>query len=167
MGRHVVRRMGFGAMQLPGPGVFGPPKDHDAALQVVRHAVELGMDHIDTAQFYGPDCGQRHPPEAPHPYPRAWPSCPRSVRPGTTPVTGSRRRRPSSSGTGSKPTWTPSTWTRSQWYNLVDIPDSEVFEACRDDGVAFVPFFPLGSAFHADNPVLADPIVVATARRWK
>src|SRR6185437_1581558 len=50
----VVRRIGFGAMQLPGPGVFGPPRDRDAALAVVRRAVDLGVDHIDTAQYYGP-----------------------------------------------------------------------------------------------------------------
>ena len=50
-----VHRVGFGAMQLPGPGVFGPPRDHDAAVAVLRRAAELGVDHIDTAQFYGPD----------------------------------------------------------------------------------------------------------------
>ena len=49
-----VHRIGFGAMQLPGPGVMGPPKDHDAAIAVLRRAVELGVNHIDTAQFYGP-----------------------------------------------------------------------------------------------------------------
>ena len=50
-------------------------------------------------------------------------------------------------------------------YNLIETPDSEVFDACQTDGVAFVPFFPLGSAFHEENPVLTDPSVVATARR--
>lgn len=49
-----VARIGYGAMQLPGPGVFGPPSDRDAALAVLRRAVDLGVDHIDTAQFYGP-----------------------------------------------------------------------------------------------------------------
>ena len=49
-----VNRMGFGAMQLAGPGVFGPPKDRDAAIAVLRTAVELGINHIDTADFYGP-----------------------------------------------------------------------------------------------------------------
>ena len=49
-----VRRVGYGAMQLPGPGVFGPPRDRDEALRVLRRAVELGVNHIDTAQFYGP-----------------------------------------------------------------------------------------------------------------
>ncbi len=50
-------------------------------------------------------------------------------------------------------------------YNLVETPDADVFDACRADGVAFVPFFPLGSAFHAENPVLTAPPVVATAQR--
>lgn len=47
--------MGFGAMQLPGPGVLGPPADRNQALAVLRRAVELGVSHIDTAQFYGPE----------------------------------------------------------------------------------------------------------------
>jgi aryl-alcohol dehydrogenase-like predicted oxidoreductase len=55
LGPHTVNRIGFGAMQLPGPGVFGPPRDHDAAVAVLRRAVELGVDHIDTSQYYGPD----------------------------------------------------------------------------------------------------------------
>jgi pyridoxine 4-dehydrogenase len=50
LGQLPVHRVGFGAMQLPGPGVFGPPRDHDAAIAVLRRAVELGVDHIDTAQ---------------------------------------------------------------------------------------------------------------------
>src|SRR3954465_13250610 len=54
LGSHSVRRIGFGAMQLPGPGVFGPPRDRDTAIAVIRRAVELGVDHIDTAQYYGP-----------------------------------------------------------------------------------------------------------------
>ncbi|MEN3279509.1 MAG: pyridoxine 4-dehydrogenase [Solirubrobacteraceae bacterium] len=55
LGSHTVRRIGFGAMRLPGPGVWGPPTDRDAAIAVLRRAVELGVDHIDTAQYYGPD----------------------------------------------------------------------------------------------------------------
>ena len=51
---HPVHRMGFGAMQLPGPGVLGPPADRDQALAILRRAVDAGVDHIDTAQFYGP-----------------------------------------------------------------------------------------------------------------
>src|SRR5436309_15864597 len=49
-----IRRMGYGAMQLAGPGVFGPPRDPDAAVAVLRRAVELGVNHIDTSDFYGP-----------------------------------------------------------------------------------------------------------------
>jgi len=54
LGPTSVRRIGFGAMQLPGPGVFGPPRDHDAAIAVLRRAVELGVNHIDTSDYYGP-----------------------------------------------------------------------------------------------------------------
>lgn len=63
-----VNRIGFGAMQLPGPGVFGPPKDKNAAIAVLRRAVELGVNHIDTAQFYGPDVSNELIREALHPY---------------------------------------------------------------------------------------------------
>jgi pyridoxine 4-dehydrogenase len=54
LGDRTVKRLGYGAMQLAGPGVFGPPKDHDAALAVLREAVERGVNHIDTSDFYGP-----------------------------------------------------------------------------------------------------------------
>ncbi|MEB3982071.1 oxidoreductase [Mycobacterium sp. 663a-19] len=69
LGGRAVARIGFGAMQLPGPGVFGPPRDRDQALAVLRRAVELGVDHIDTAQFYGPDVANELICEALHPYP--------------------------------------------------------------------------------------------------
>ena len=64
-----VHRIGFGAMQLPGPGVFGPPRDRAAALDVLRRAVALGVDHIDTAQYYGPDVANELIHTALHPYP--------------------------------------------------------------------------------------------------
>jgi pyridoxine 4-dehydrogenase len=64
-----VHRIGFGAMQLPGPGVFGPPRDRSEALGVLRRAVELGVNHIDTAQYYGPDVANELIHEALHPYP--------------------------------------------------------------------------------------------------
>src|ERR1700761_1838299 len=64
-----VRRMGYGAMQLAGPGVFGPPKDHDAALAVLREAVAAGVNHIDTSDFYGPHVTNRLIREALAPYP--------------------------------------------------------------------------------------------------
>lgn len=64
-----VNRMGYGAMQLAGPGVFGPPKDRDAALAVLREAVASGVNHIDTSDFYGPHVTNRIIREALHPYP--------------------------------------------------------------------------------------------------
>ena len=69
LGRFSVARIGFGAMQLPGPNAFGPPRDRDAALAVLRRAVELGVNHIDTAQFYGPGVANELIREALHPYP--------------------------------------------------------------------------------------------------
>src|SRR4051795_4204147 len=69
LGSFHVGRVGFGAMQLPGPGVFGPPRDRDQAVAVLRRAVELGINHIDTAQFYGPDVANELIREALHPYP--------------------------------------------------------------------------------------------------
>ncbi len=64
----VLNRMGYGAMQLAGPHVFGPPKDHAAALAVLRAAVELGINHIDTSDFYGPYVTNQLIREALHPY---------------------------------------------------------------------------------------------------
>jgi pyridoxine 4-dehydrogenase len=63
-----VRRLGYGAMQLAGPGVFGPPKDHDAAIAVLREAVASGVNHIDTSDFYGPHITNQLIREALHPY---------------------------------------------------------------------------------------------------
>ncbi|MDX6251638.1 MAG: pyridoxine 4-dehydrogenase [Kribbellaceae bacterium] len=64
-----ISRMGYGAMQLAGPGVFGPPKDRDQALAVLREVVELGITHIDTSDFYGPVVVNELIKEALHPYP--------------------------------------------------------------------------------------------------
>ena len=69
LGRRAVRRMGYGAMQLAGPGVFGPPKDPDAARAVLRAAVAAGVDHIDTSDFYGPHVTNQLIREALSPYP--------------------------------------------------------------------------------------------------
>ena len=63
-----VRRMGYGAMQLAGPGVFGPPKDRNAAVAVLREAVTAGVNHIDTSDFYGPHVTNQIIREALHPY---------------------------------------------------------------------------------------------------
>jgi pyridoxine 4-dehydrogenase len=69
LGDRSVKRIGYGAMQLAGPGVFGPPKDRDAALAVLRAAVEAGVDHIDTSDFYGPHITNQLIREALSPYP--------------------------------------------------------------------------------------------------
>ena len=69
LGDRTVNRMGYGAMQLAGPGVFGPPKDRDAALAVLREAVASGVNHIDTSDFYGPHITNQLIREALHPYP--------------------------------------------------------------------------------------------------
>lgn len=69
LGDRTVKRMGYGAMQLAGPGVFGPPKDRDAALAVMRAAVASGVNHIDTSDFYGPHITNQLIREALHPYP--------------------------------------------------------------------------------------------------
>lgn len=66
-----VTRMGFGAMQLAGPGVFGPPKNREAAVAVLRAVVELGITHIDTSDFYGPHITNEIIREALHPYPES------------------------------------------------------------------------------------------------
>jgi aryl-alcohol dehydrogenase-like predicted oxidoreductase len=69
LGPFSVAPVGFGAMRLTGPNVFGPPKDRRAAIAVLREAVDRGVDHIDTAQFYGPDIVNELIREALHPYP--------------------------------------------------------------------------------------------------
>lgn len=69
LGGHAVNRMGYGAMQLSGPGIFGPPKDPDRAIAVLREAVKAGVNHIDTSDFYGPHVTNRLIRRALHPYP--------------------------------------------------------------------------------------------------
>ncbi|ENN88915.1 putative aldo-keto reductase [Rhizobium freirei PRF 81] len=63
-----VKRLGYGAMQLAGPGVFGPPKNHETALAVLREAIDSGVNHMDTSDFYGPHVTNRLIREALHPY---------------------------------------------------------------------------------------------------
>src|SRR6266436_9491799 len=65
----ILTRMGHGAMQLAGPHVFGPPADHDGAIAVLREVVALGINHIDTSDFYGPHVTNKLIKEALHPYP--------------------------------------------------------------------------------------------------
>src|SRR5919107_5556887 len=69
LGDRTVKRLGYGAMQLAGPGVFGPPKDHEAALAVLREAIASGVNHIDTSDFYGPHVTNILIREALYPYP--------------------------------------------------------------------------------------------------
>jgi pyridoxine 4-dehydrogenase len=69
LGDRTVKRLGYGAMQLAGPGVFGPPKDRNAALAVLREAVARGVNHIDTSDYYGPHVTNELIREALHPYP--------------------------------------------------------------------------------------------------
>ncbi|HEX4243955.1 MAG TPA: oxidoreductase [Acidimicrobiales bacterium] len=217
-----VHRMGFGAMQLPGPGVFGPPAHRDKALAVLRRAVDAGVDHIDTAQFYGPDVANELIHEALFPYPadlvlvskvgaerdqhRQWLPAqrPEQLRAGVeanlatleldqVPVVNLRRHPESDVPLAEQ--LDAMTSLRDEGligaiglsnvsvddyhaarartdvacvqnaYNLTDRHDQPLFDACRSDGVPYVPFFPLGSAFFADNPVLDTPVVEETAQR--
>jgi pyridoxine 4-dehydrogenase len=217
-----VHRMGFGAMQLPGAGVFGPPNDRQQALAVIRRAVDAGVNHIDTAQFYGPDVANELLHAALHPYPEElvlvskvgaarnaeghWLAAqrPEELRAGVeanlasleldqVPVVNLRRHPDSDvpfaeqleamnalraegliGGIGlSNVDLEEYQFARSHTevacvqnaFNLVDRSGQDVFDACRADGVPYVPFFPLGSAFNAENPVLQAPAVQATARR--
>jgi pyridoxine 4-dehydrogenase len=217
-----VHRMGFGAMQLPGPGVFGPPSDRAQALAVLRRAVEAGVDHIDTAQFYGPDVANELVHEALHPYPEElvlvskvgaardgqgqWLEAqrPEELRAGVeanlrslqmeqVPVVNLRRHpdtdvpfaeqldtmialrdegRIGAIGL-SNVTLADYRTARARTdvacvqnaYNLKDRSGQPVFDACQADAVPFVPFFPLGSAFLPDKPVLSAPAVTETAER--
>ncbi len=228
LGSFTVHRIGFGAMQLPGPGVLGPPRDRDAAIAVLRRAVELGVDHIDTAQFYGPNVSNELIREALHPYPEglalvskvgafrdekgAWlpgqrPEQLRSAVEDNLRTLGADRlaavnlrlmdehqdpagqRVPLEdqlaemialrdegkiAGVGI------STASRAQIeqaiaqadivcvqnaFSLVDQSDADVLELCDDAGVAYVPYFPLGSAMPHLPKVTDNPAVRAVAER--
>jgi aryl-alcohol dehydrogenase-like predicted oxidoreductase len=68
IGNREVKRLGYGAMQLAGPGVFGPPRDPEGAVAVLREAIASGVNHIDTSDFYGPHVTNRLIRQALHPY---------------------------------------------------------------------------------------------------
>jgi aryl-alcohol dehydrogenase-like predicted oxidoreductase len=214
--------MGFGAMQLPGPGVLGPPKDRDAAIAVLRRAVDAGVNHIDTAQFYGPDVANELIHAALHPYPDdlvlvskvgaardsegQWLPAqrPEDLRAGIEanldsldleqiPVVNLRRHPDSDvpfadqlaamvefRNEGLIAAIGLSNIDLEEYrvaqgqtdvacvqnpYNLSDRSGQDLFDACRDDQVPYVPFFPLGSAFNPQNPVLSAPAVLAAADR--
>jgi pyridoxine 4-dehydrogenase len=218
LGRFSVNRVGFGAMQLPGPGVFGPPRDHDQAIAVLRRAVELGVNHIDTAQYYGPDVANELIREALHPYPDnvalvsklggrrddkgAWLPVedPADLRKdleanlrtlGVEQLAAVNLRLMDSDepddlfdrqldvmikaredgligGIGLSNidlTHLQHALARTEIvcvqnpYNLADRSSQPVLNECTEHAIAFVPFFPLGSAFAQDNPVLGNEIV--------
>jgi pyridoxine 4-dehydrogenase len=222
LGGFSVSRIGFGAMQLPGPGVFGPPKDHDEALAVLRRAVELGVDHIDTAQYYGPDVANELIREALHPYPDnlalvskvggrrdstgGWLAVedPADLRAdietnlrtlGVGRLAAVNLRLMDSDvpnprfddqltamisarddgligGIGLSNVTREHllhALTRTEIvcvqnpFNLVDRTSQPVLDECTERDIAFVPFFPLGSAFSESNPVLGNEIVQRTA----
>ncbi|WP_432246368.1 oxidoreductase [Mycolicibacterium sp. ELW1] len=218
-----VHRVGFGAMQLPGPGVFGPPRDREQALAVLRRAVDAGVDHIDTSQFYGPDVANELIREALHPYPENlalvskvgarrddqgdWLpyNQPHELRAGieeNLTTLGVERlaavnlrvmeSEPDARFTdqlGAMITARDegliagvglSNVTHEQLlhaleltdivcvqnpFNLVDRSSQPVLDECVARGIAFVPFFPLGSAFHEVNPVLSHPLITGAAER--
>ena len=217
-----VRRMGFGAMQLPGPGVFGPPKDRAGALAILRRVVDAGVNHIDTAQFYGPDVANELIREALHPYPEdlvlvskvgarrdrtgQWLAAqrPEELRAGVeanlvslgleqVPVVNLRRhpggevpfeeqlaamvtlRDEGLIGGIGLSTVSLDEYRRGTGateiacvqnaYSVADRSDRDVFDACAADGVPYVPYFPLGSAFFPDKPVLSHPAVLSAAAR--
>jgi len=224
---HPVRRVGFGAMQLPGPGVLGPPRDHDEAVSVLRRAVELGVNHIDTAQFYGPDVSNELIREALHPYPEdlvlvskvgavrdaegGWPPAqrPEQLRagvednlrtlgverlgavnlrllgnheppPGVDPVPfedqlaemGALREEGKIDGVGVSNATLEQVETAiataalvcvQNAFSLVDQHDLPVLERCAEAGIAYVPFFPLGSAFPGMPKVREDATVLRVA----
>ncbi|AKS34958.1 oxidoreductase [Mycolicibacterium goodii] len=222
LGSFNVHRVGFGAMQLPGPGVFGPPRDHDQAIAVLRRAIELGVDHIDTAQIYGPDVANELIHEALHPYPENlalvskvggarddqgnWLPAqePDQLRhdieinlrtlkvdhlaavnlrlfdqPDGDPVNRDLFERQLDTMIAARDEGLIggiglSNIVREHLeialqrtdivcvqnaYNIAERTSQPVLDLCAERGIAFVPFFPLGSAFAADNPVLGNPTV--------
>ncbi len=224
LGSYSVHRVGFGAMQLPGPGVFGPPRDHDAAIAVLRRAVERGVDHIDTAQFYGPDVANELIREALHPYPEnlalvskvgarrdetgAWLALeePADLRAdiernlstlGIDRLAAVNLRLMDGEGpdglfdeqldvmitardegliggiglSNIEVGHLRHALERTEIvcvqnpYNLADRSSQPVLDECAARGLPFVPFFPLGSAFAQDNPVLGNDIVRRAARQ--
>jgi aryl-alcohol dehydrogenase-like predicted oxidoreductase len=233
LGSVSVGRIGFGAMQLPGPGVFGPPRDHEQALAVLRRAVELGVDHIDTAQFYGPDVANELIREALQPYPDklalvskvggrrddkgGWLPAhePDQLRQGIEDnlrtlgidqltavnlrVMDSEATDPNTPGRLNRELFdaqlTAMIQARDEGliagiglsnitldhllmalerteivcvqnaFNLVDRTSQPVLDECSERGIAFVPFFPLGSSFAADSPVLGNAVVRSAAER--
>ena len=105
LGRFVVNRLGYGAMRLAGPGVFGPPSDPAEAIALLRSAVGTGVNHIDTAQYYGPDVVNDLIREALYPYGPVLPSLARLASVGTGAVGSSCTTNPTTYGRASRTTW--------------------------------------------------------------
>ena len=221
LGDRSVRRIGFGAMQLAGPGAFGPPRDRDTALAVLRQAVELGVNHIDTAQYYGPDVVNDLIREALRPYPedlvlvskvgaardatgRWLPAmAPEQLRAGVQDnlrslgvdrldavnlrlMDGGQefgeqldamialRDEGLIAGIGLSNVSREQLVHAVQRTEIVCVQNSmnllareslPLLRECHELGIAFVPFFPLGSAFGGVNPLLTHPDVIAVAER--
>ncbi len=229
LGPLTVHRVGFGAMQLPGPGVMGPPRDRAEALSVLRRAVEGGVDHLDTAQFYGPHVANELIREALHPYADdlvivskvgaerdgegAWLPAqrPEQLRSGVEDnlrTLGAERlgavnlrlmdaehppppeqqvaledqlaemvalrEEGKIAGVGISTASAEQVRTAidlaqivcvQNAFSLLDRSDGEVLDLCHAAGVAYVPYFPLGSAFPAMPKVAEHPVVVAVAER--
>lgn len=224
LGRFSVARIGFGAMQLPGPGVFGPPRDRAEALAVLRRAVELGVDHIDTSQYYGPDVANELIREALHPYPDTLAlvskvGARRDTSGGWLPYDEPDQLRQGiednlrslgveqlaavnlrvmdeavpdqrfddqlaamiqardegliggvglSNITGEhllRALKQTDVACVQNPLNLVDRASMPVLNECTSRGIAFVPFFPLGSGFVRPNPVLSNEHVISNAER--
>jgi aryl-alcohol dehydrogenase-like predicted oxidoreductase len=222
LGPYEVRRVGFGAMQLPGPGVFGPPRDRDEALAVLRRAREAGVDHIDTASYYGPDVANQLIHDALQPYPddlrivskvgarrdasKAWnpalsPADIRGQVEDDLRVLGAERltmvnlrlehtdaavveagletlgelrdegkleligvSNVSLAELERAQELTEIASVQNQ-YGLLDRAHEDVLQACVERGLAFVPFFPLGSAFGVAPRPTEDPTVQEIAAR--
>jgi pyridoxine 4-dehydrogenase len=225
LGDKPINRIGFGAMQLAGPGVFGPPRDPDAARAVLRRAVELGVDHIDTAQYYGPDVVNDLIRETLHPYPEnlklvtkvggrrddtgGWLPAqrPDELRAGVEDNLRSLRAErmdlvnlrlmdhEASGDLLAEQLGTLEDLRREGKLDLIGISEAgvdavrramdlvdiaevqnaysvvnrsgeEVLELCMEREIAFVPYFPLGSAFTGGPKQLAaDPVIAAVAER--
>jgi aryl-alcohol dehydrogenase-like predicted oxidoreductase len=222
-----VARIGYGAMQLPGPGVLGPPRDRAVALAVLRRAIELGVNHIDTAQYYGPDVANELIHAALHPYPddlalvtkvgaerdrqgRWMPAQrPHELRAGVEAnlrslevermdvvnlrLLGAERDRGDRAqrvdldsqlaemialraegkigGIGIsnvninqlRQVLPAGIACVQNAYNLLDRAGEPLLDLCREHDVAWVPFFPLGSAFAGAARVTEHPVVLAAA----
>jgi pyridoxine 4-dehydrogenase len=227
LGDRRVQRIGLGAMQLPGPGVFGPPRDRAAALSVLRRAIELGVNHIDTAQYYGPGVSNELIHAALHPYPHelvivskvgarrdeqgGWlpAATPTELRAGIEEnlrsleldridVVNLRLIEPGAravQGVSFDDQLAAMIELRDEGLigaiglsnvdleqferalerteiacvqnplNLLERASLPLLAACASRGIAFVPFFPIGSAFGEQNRVLEAAVVRGTAAR--